>query len=406
MNTSRSGTHRPSRYIGGYRLRRTRLTAQCAAIGPHACISKSRSTLRLLGGTASKVADLYEAAWTVDRLLALLAGSVNELHLEPRGEDRLGIESYTVLSSGAREYHSIKRQVPGSSSAWTPYQLARTTPTPGRSILGDLFRHLDGSERARAVFVSQDSAGDMREIAERARAASSREGCHQPLSADLQAAFDKRITPVAQAAVDAYLNLQRCEFETVRHDRLVRSVDQRIPALVQRGDSRPADPVDVRLRLSNFAWRRLVQTIRAGDVVSELQEHSFTEHPLAASAQVRARIDNRNDAYTRRTQLSSKKATMRRRYSSKATAAPSPAWLCAWTGGWRFRKSASLEEVRRTVECQPVAPVGQSVQRTPCPSKRGFGVIAYGESPAKDTLTALAPGGLRRASPRNRRCRP
>ena len=38
----------------------------------------------LPGGTASKVADLYEAAWTVDRLLDLLAGEITELHLEPR----------------------------------------------------------------------------------------------------------------------------------------------------------------------------------------------------------------------------------------------------------------------------------------------------------------------------------
>ncbi len=121
----------------------------------------------LPGGTASKVADLYEAAWTVDRLLDLLAGEITALHLEPPGEDGLGVEFYTVLPSGAREYHSVKRQAPASSSAWTPYQLTHATPTPGRSVLGDLFRHLDGNDQAKAVFVSQDSARDMRELAER-----------------------------------------------------------------------------------------------------------------------------------------------------------------------------------------------------------------------------------------------
>ena len=254
----------------------------------------------LPGGTASKVADLYEAAWTVDRLLDLLAGEITELHLEPPGEDGLGVEFYTVLPSGAREYHSVKRQSPASSSAWTPYQLTRATPTPGRSVLGDLFRHLDGDDRVRAVFVSQDSARDMRELVERSRTASLFQDFCRLLSEDLQAAFDKYVTSVAKSAVDAYQKLQRCEFETVGHGQLVRFVEQRIPALVQRADGKAADPADVRLLLGGFAWNRLGGTTTADDVLRELQEHGFAEQPLAASAQVRARIDDRNQAYVRR----------------------------------------------------------------------------------------------------------
>ena len=243
----------------------------------------------LPGGTASKIADLYEAAWTVDRLLDLLAGEITELHLEPPGEDGLGVEFYTVLLSGAREYHSVKRQAPASSSAWTPYQLTRATPTPGRSVLGDLFRHLDGNDQAKAVFVSQDSARDMRELVERSRTASIfQDFCHL-LSEDLQAAFDKYVTSVANSAVDAYQKLQRCEFETVGHGQLVRSVEQHIPALVQRADGKPAEPAAVRLLLSYFAWNRLGQTTTADDVLSGLQERGFAEQPLTASAQVRAR---------------------------------------------------------------------------------------------------------------------
>ena len=52
-----------------------------------------------LGGTAAKVADLYEAAWTVNSLLDLLAGRIREMHLEPRGADGLGVEFYRVLPS-------------------------------------------------------------------------------------------------------------------------------------------------------------------------------------------------------------------------------------------------------------------------------------------------------------------
>ena len=254
----------------------------------------------LPGGTAAKVADLYEAAWTVDRLLDLLAGEITEIYLEPQGGDGLGVEFYTVLPSGAREYHSVKRQAPASSSAWTPYQLTRATPPAGRSVLGDLFRHLDGDDSARAVFVSQDSAGAMRELAERARTASSLEEFQRLLSAELQAEFDKRVTPAADAAVDAYQKLQRCEFGTIGHGQLVRSVEQRIPALVQRADGRPADPIAVRLLLSDFAWNRLGRTTTADDVLSKLPEHGFAQQPLAASARVQASIDDRNEAYIRR----------------------------------------------------------------------------------------------------------
>ena len=109
----------------------------------------------LPGGKASKVADLYEAAWTVDSLLGLLAGDIVELHLEPQDQDGLGAEFYRTLKSGRREHRSVKRQAPSSSNAWTAYQLTRATPTPKRSILGDLFRHLERGDSAHAVFVSQ-----------------------------------------------------------------------------------------------------------------------------------------------------------------------------------------------------------------------------------------------------------
>ena len=254
----------------------------------------------LPGGTAAKVADLYEAAWTVDRLLDLLAGETTEIHLEPQGGDGRGVEFYAVLPSGAREYHSVKRQAPASSSAWTPYQLTLTTPSPGRSVLGDLFRHLNGDTSARAVFVSQDSAGAMRELAERARTTSSHEEFQRLLSGELQYEFDKRITPIAQDASDGYMMLRRTRFEAIGHHELVRSVEQRIPALIQRADGRPADPVVVRLLLSDFAWNRLGKTTTADDVANELGEHGCAEQPLGASAQVRERIADRNDAYVRR----------------------------------------------------------------------------------------------------------
>ena len=251
----------------------------------------------LPGGTASKVADMYEAAWTVDSVLDLLDGTIGALHLEPQSEDGLGVEFYRVRLSGEREYHSVKRQAPGSSSAWTPYQLSSPDPRTGRSIFSDLFGHLEGADTARAVFVSQDSAGVVRELTERARATPETAKFSESLSAAQRGAFEKYIVPIAHDAADAYEKLQRCHFETVSHHQLIRSVEDRVPALIQRADGGPVDPPAVRLLLEEFAWSHLGQVVTPNDVVAELERLSLARQPLAASSQVQGRIADRNDAY-------------------------------------------------------------------------------------------------------------
>ena len=56
--------------------------------------------------------------------------------------------------------------------------------------------------------------------------------------------------------------------------------------------------------LATSLGNRLGRTVTAGDVVSELQERGFSEQPLAMSAQVRERIELRNEAYIHRVQKS------------------------------------------------------------------------------------------------------
>ena len=248
-----------------------------------------------LGGTAAKVADLYEAAWTVNSLLDLLAGRIRELHLEPQGADGLGVEFYRVLPSREREYHSVKRQVPGSANAWTPYQLTHTVVRSGRSILQDLFSHLAEDATSTAVFVSQDAAGLMRELAERARATTDADAFRHVLSDDHRREFEERIAPPNPSA--AHSMLRRCHFETIGHRLLVQAVEDRIPALIQCTDGMPADPADVRRVLSEFAWQRFGQAVTVDDLVNELGGQRYAEQPLAAGAQVRARIAERNDAF-------------------------------------------------------------------------------------------------------------
>ena len=254
----------------------------------------------LPGGTAAKVSNQYEVAWTVDSLLDLIGGEVDALHLEQQSEEGLGVEFCRVLRSGLHEYHSVKRQAPGSSGVWTPAHLARPFSLTGRSILGDLFSHLERSLEARGVFVSQDGTRHMREITERARTASAPSDFRRLLSKDHRETINNQIPVLYRDWADAYGKLDRCYFTTVGHDDLVRFVEHRIPALLQRIDGSAADPIAVRQLLSEFAWNRLAQTVTLADVRRELEDHGFAEQPLAASARVRGIIEDHSDAYIRR----------------------------------------------------------------------------------------------------------
>ena len=60
------------------------------------------------GGSAAKVAELYERAWTVRSLLDVVSGEIAELRLEQRGAEGLGVEFCRILPNRDREYHSSK----------------------------------------------------------------------------------------------------------------------------------------------------------------------------------------------------------------------------------------------------------------------------------------------------------
>ena len=165
----------------------------------------------------------------------------------------------------------------------------------GRSILQDLFSHLAEDATSTAAFVSQDAAGVMRELAERARATTDADAFRHVLSDDHRREFDERIAPPNPSA--AHSMLRRCNFETIGHRLLVQAVEDRIPALIQCANGKPADPADVRRVLSEFAWQRFGQAVTVDDLVNELGRQGYAEQPLAASAQVRARIAERNDAF-------------------------------------------------------------------------------------------------------------
>ena len=210
----------------------------------------------LPGGTAAKVGDLYERAWTVRSLLDLLSGEVVELRLEEQGADGLGVEFSRLLKTGKREFHSVKRQAPKSAGRWTPAQITRASGSGGRSILKDLFGHIAEPETDRAVFISQDGVAHLREAAERAAASTSLEQFTDQLSKDQHIAFNKLVAPLANSQRQAFAKLRNCEFVTIGHRELVRTIEQRISALIGLVNGGETNPETVRTLLEGFAWNR------------------------------------------------------------------------------------------------------------------------------------------------------
>lgn len=74
------------------------------------------------GGEADKIGNRYEGAWTVARVLDVLAGRGESVRVEPIGELGSGVEFIFKRSDGVVEAHQVKRQV-GVANEWSYGQL-------------------------------------------------------------------------------------------------------------------------------------------------------------------------------------------------------------------------------------------------------------------------------------------
>ena len=107
----------------------------------------------IAGGEADKFGNRYEALWAMDSLLSMVDGLVKSFILEPIDENEArGIEFVLTMVDGTVEHWSIKRQTT-RAAGWT-LNLLTEIDENGRSILGDLWGHIDRNKRNRAVFAS------------------------------------------------------------------------------------------------------------------------------------------------------------------------------------------------------------------------------------------------------------
>lgn len=120
----------------------------------------------LPGGASDKAGNRYELRWAVYWAAQILLSRASRIQLEKAGVDEVEFVLRRVEngSQTIREGHQVKRQIAGPDR-WTMSTLAN------RGVLEGFWRFLASGVDARCVFVSMDSAGSLRELADRSRAA-------------------------------------------------------------------------------------------------------------------------------------------------------------------------------------------------------------------------------------------
>lgn len=112
------------------------------------------------GGEADKIGNRYEGAWTVARLLDVLAGHTEWVRVEPLGDLGKGVEFVLGRLDSAGEAHQVKRQV-GDANEWNVGTLTKL------GVWEAAQRHAEDSRDYH--FVSMVPFRTLQELAERAR---------------------------------------------------------------------------------------------------------------------------------------------------------------------------------------------------------------------------------------------
>lgn len=249
------------------------------------------------GGEADKLGNRYEAVWTVDTALDVLAGDVVSVTVEPFGDDAAGVDLVRCLPDGTREYHSVKRQT--TAREWSVDALCRPSQT-GRSILSEIISKLHLGPNVRVAFISGTGANDLRELAERAGRSADLETFEKHLATSEQ--YHRAFTPIAHLAgsrAAAFQFLCRVDVCLINERELIHRVQQRIAHMVYRPDGAPADRTTVRLLLAEFILDRLGQTLHASALWSYLSDNGYREKNWAHDSTLHARVADMNRRYVR-----------------------------------------------------------------------------------------------------------
>lgn len=167
--------------------------------------------MSISGGTADKLGGRYEARWTVNCALRILAERADWIWVEPIGPLGEGIE-FILHRDGREEHHQVKRQKTGQGH-WTLGALKDAKVLANfKAILGR-----SGNPR----FISGHDAHELHELADRARKAASFEEFSVKWLGETWTKHFRTLTAIwGLSEAEAYKSLLRCNVVTVGDDEL------------------------------------------------------------------------------------------------------------------------------------------------------------------------------------------
>jgi hypothetical protein len=238
----------------------------------------------LPGGAADKIPNRYELWWTVAQFERMLHGEIESIRIEDPGAHKA---EFVVHVGGHRELHQAKYSHP--LGKWSLASLAGADVQVLQAIHAQLLGNRD-----EFVFVSRSDAGELAELALRAKGAQTPQE-FETVFLQAQAAGEhferlQRAWQSCDAAI-AWDILRRVQVRTTDEQTLAERVRIGAVALFS------SNPEDVCNALQALALDAVHQTISRDELVERLKKRGFVLRRLTDGAQAAAVLAEANTRY-------------------------------------------------------------------------------------------------------------
>ncbi len=238
----------------------------------------------LPGGPANKMGNRYEHWWTVAQLVRILDGEAGSIRLEVPGVHKV---EFVLDVGNCQELHQAKRSHP--SGKWSLASLQ------SEGLLQAMFDQLGSDSDRQFVFVSGSDAPELRELTERARAATNPADFESDFIGDTtnQNHFRYLTDHWRTDPVTAYDILRRIEVRTMDERGMREQVQERLQARF------PTHPDQVYAVLRSLVEDSIHATIQRNDLIAVLKHKGFQLRQLVQPQNAPALVAQVTDHYLR-----------------------------------------------------------------------------------------------------------
>lgn len=290
------------------------------------------------GGASDKLGNIYEGLWTIDCMIDVIDEQGDEIEIEsislpeldkeattmciePLGEEGKGVE-FWLQKEDIREYHQVKRQI--SEGKWTISSLENNQ----NHVLSD-FQNKLNKPLSHCIFVSMNSASELRELSDRARSSKDwAQFSREVLSKGWRNSFsklcskwsdytDKEIEEIIKdfqnqkrlsepqerilkVAEDSYEKLKRVYVETISDNQLKKKVEARLRGLIEPKSNDLSSHEDwkkARISLGELASKSIHQQLTANHIWKWLDEKGYRRSNYSKNPHVLGKIKKANQLY-------------------------------------------------------------------------------------------------------------